>query len=217
MPARDEIQDMNIEGLMQLELEDGYTCQGFSYGAKKSISGELVFQTGMVGYAESLTDPSYRGQILVCTFPLTGNYGVPSRKALDPLLEDLPAYFESNEIHVAGLITASYSGENYSHYLAESSLGTWLKENDIPAIHGVDTRLLTKRIRQKGSMLGRLSMEKLSIGSKFVNGIRDTFGLPDGEHTENPEFEEIAWSDQNKRNLVADGEIFRLQFVFDNG
>src|SRR3954468_10502883 len=87
---------------MALELQDGYVCFGHSFGADKSIAGELVFQTGMVGYPESVTDPSYRGQILVITFPLVGNYGVPSRDSKDEF--GLPAHFESSQIHIAGLI-----------------------------------------------------------------------------------------------------------------
>ncbi len=84
------------ERRVYLELRDGNVFEGLSFGAEKSVSGELVFQTGMVGYPESLTDPSYRGQILVITFPLVGNYGVPSREAMDELLGDLPKYFESD-------------------------------------------------------------------------------------------------------------------------
>jgi carbamoyl-phosphate synthase/aspartate carbamoyltransferase len=151
---------------MALELEDGYFCQGISFGAPKAAAGELVFQTGMVGYPESITDPSYRGQILVFTFPLVGNYGVPDRKHADKLLQGLPAYFESHQIHISGLVVASYCGEEYSHHLAVSSLGTWLKEQGIPAICGIDTRLLTKRIREKGSMLGRLLLPR-----KLENGM----------------------------------------------
>lgn len=185
---------------MKLELEDGFSCQGYSFGAKKSVAGELVFQTGMVGYPETLTDPSYRGQILVCTFPLQGNYGVPSREAVDELLKDLPAYFEAAEIHIAGLVVASYSGENYSHFLAKSSLGAWLKENGVPAIYGVDTRAITKRIRDEGSMLGRL----LSQEEAAPNGT----GFTNGSHVEssNESFEMIPWSNQNEQNLVEDGE-----------
>lgn len=194
---------------IRLELDDGFSCEGLSYGAQKSVSGELVFQTGMVGYPESLTDPSYRGQILVCTFPLAGNYGVPSRKALDKLLKDLPAYFESSEIHVAGLVTASYSGENFSHFLAESSLGTWLKENGVPAVHAVDTRALTKRIRTKGSMLGRLLIsEQLTNGVHHqVNGHSETNGDAYGSHAAPSRFSfsQIPFIDPNARNLVADG------------
>ncbi|KAI5362929.1 putative carbamoyl-phosphate synthase small subunit domain, Pre-ATP-grasp domain superfamily [Septoria linicola] len=148
---------------MALEVQDGDKtirfCEGRSFGAHRSIAGELVFQTGMVGYPESITDPSYRGQILVITFPLVGNYGVPPRDALDPMLGDLPAHFEASQIHVAGLVVASYCGEDYSHHLASSSLGAWLKEQNVPAICGVDTRALTKKIREKGSMLGRLLMQ----------------------------------------------------------
>lgn len=152
-----------VEGMMALEVKDGSRsirfCEGKSFGAHRSVAGELVFQTGMVGYPESITDPSYRGQILVITFPLVGNYGVPSREDKDAILQDLPAYFEASQIHIAGLIVASYCGEDFSHYLAKSSLGSWLKEQNVPAICGVDTRALTKRIREKGSMLGRLMMQ----------------------------------------------------------
>ena len=155
--------DGKIEGMMALEVKDGSSsirfCEGKSFGAHRSVAGELVFQTGMVGYPESITDPSYRGQILVITFPLVGNYGVPSREEKDAILKDLPAHFEASEIHIAGLIVASYCGEDFSHHLAKSSLGTWLKEQNVPAIYGVDTRALTKRIREKGSMLGRLLMQ----------------------------------------------------------
>src|SRR5271170_4043699 len=157
-------QTFQQEQRVYLEIQDGEVYEGISFGAQKSAAGELVFQTGMVGYPESLTDPSYRGQILVMTFPLVGNYGVPSRTVMDELLEDLPKYFESSEIHIAGLVTASYSGEDYSHYLAQSSLGSWLKENGVPAMCGVDTRSLTKRIREQGSMLGRMLHQK-ALGS----------------------------------------------------
>ncbi|KAJ8610938.1 hypothetical protein MRB53_038242 [Persea americana] len=155
MPSRTAPADSSADMAMRLELADGYICEGHSFGAPKSISGECVFTTSMVGYPEALTDPSFRGQILICTFPLSGNYGAPPREKQDALLKDVPAFYESSEIHIAGLVVASYSGENYSHFLANSSLGTWLKENGIPAITGVDTRALTKRIRTKGSMPAR--------------------------------------------------------------
>ena len=114
----------------------------------------------MVGYPESITDPSYRGQILVVTFPLVGNYGVPARDAMDEILKDLPKHFESEEIHVAGLVIATYAGEQYSHHLANSSLGQWLKEQDVPGVCGIDTRALTKIIREEGAMLGRLLLSR---------------------------------------------------------
>jgi carbamoyl-phosphate synthase/aspartate carbamoyltransferase len=156
----------------------------------------------MVGYPESITDPSYRGQILVITFPLVGNYGVPARETMDDLLIDLPAHFESSEIHIAGLVTASYSGEDFSHYLATSSLGTWLKEQGVPAIYGVDTRALTKRIREEGSMLGRMLIQE--------EGLTNGHGLNGTTPTTHPKnwrssFESIDWVDPNAQNLVADG------------
>ncbi|RAK97507.1 bifunctional carbamoylphosphate synthetase/aspartate transcarbamylase [Aspergillus ibericus CBS 121593] len=186
--------------MVSLELEDGTVYQGYSFGAEKSVAGELVFQTGMVGYPESVTDPSYRGQILVITFPLVGNYGVPSREAMDELLKTLPKHFESTEIHIAGLVVATYAGEEYSHFLAESSLGQWLKEQGVPAVHGVDTRALTKRIREKGSMLGRVLLQK----SETVN---DTTVIPTEKDSWRPFFEQIEWVDPNKKNLVAEVSI----------
>ncbi|OJD17100.1 protein pyrABCN [Emergomyces pasteurianus Ep9510] len=198
-----------------LELEDGTVYQGYSFGADKSTAGELVFQTGMVGYPESITDPSYRGQILVITFPLVGNYGVPSRETVDELLGgDLPKYFESSEIHVAGLVVANYCGEDYSHFLAESSLGKWLKEQGIPAMHGVDTRALTKKIREKGSMLGRMLLQKPDVKVETLNGDTQKDGLTAAAVDEDEKsdawrssFEQIEWVDPNKRNLVNDVSI----------
>ncbi|KAK5149235.1 hypothetical protein LTR04_007301 [Oleoguttula sp. CCFEE 6159] len=198
---------------MALEIRDGDQsirfAQGYSFGAQKSVAGELVFQTGMVGYPESITDPSYRGQLLVVTFPLVGNYGVPSREDRDALLGDLPAHFEAATIHIAGLIVASYSGEDYSHHLATSSLGTWLQEQGVPAIHGVDTRALTKRIREKGSMLGRLLLSEPSSWNarQLTNGHDTSNGTANGLNIDKVEveYEEIEWSDPNTRNLVADG------------
>ncbi|KAK1782460.1 hypothetical protein QBC45DRAFT_402283 [Copromyces sp. CBS 386.78] len=198
-PATAPIADAPSEGLVCLELEDGSAYQGYSFGAPKSIAGELVFQTGMVGYPESVTDPSYRGQILVITFPLVGNYGVPSRETVDDLLKDLPAHFESNQIHIAGLVTASYAGEDFSHFLATSSLGTWLKEQGIPAMYGVDTRALTKRIREKGSMLGRMLRQKEDLTVSAVS-----LGVP-GDWK--PHFETIEWVNPNEKNLVAQVSI----------
>jgi len=172
--------DQELESMMALEVKNGDSsirfCEGRSFGAHRSVAGELVFQTGMVGYPESITDPSYRGQILVITFPLVGNYGVPSREDKDAILQELPAYFEAGEIHVAGLVVASYCGEDFSHHLAKSSLGAWLKEQNVPAICGVDTRALTKRIREKGSMLGRLLMQNGQ--DRVTNGLSN--GLANG-------------------------------------
>lgn len=119
------------------------------------MSGEVVFNTGMVGYPEALTDPSYRGQILVLTYPLIGNYGVPDESLMDN--HGLPKYFESKEIHISGLVVSSYSWE-HSHWAAQKSLSDWLKEYNIPGVFGVDTRELTKKLREHGSILGRLEV-----------------------------------------------------------
>jgi carbamoyl-phosphate synthase/aspartate carbamoyltransferase len=197
------------EKKVYLEIQDGEVYEGISFGAPRSAAGELVFQTGMVGYPESLTDPSYRGQILVITFPLVGNYGVPSRTVKDELLQDLPKYFESSEIHIAGLVTASYSGEDYSHHLASSSLGSWLKENGVPAMCGVDTRALTKRIRQQGSMLGRMLHQRVSQSISQLNGVANGHIMPNGVDEDSDwrkEIDVIDWIDQNTINLVGEGE-----------
>ncbi|KAJ2742407.1 Carbamoyl-phosphate synthase [Coemansia sp. BCRC 34301] len=184
--------------LAALVLKDGAVLQGYSFGAEvKSVSGECVFQTGMVGYPESLTDPSYRGQILVLTYPLVGNYGVPSHEELDPMLKGLPAYFESSQIHVAALVVGQASAE-FSHHLASSSLGSWLKREGIPAIYGVDTRAITKRIREEGVMLGKLLFPVSVVGA---NGYQAT---DDETASVLPEYQNVAWIDPNATNLVAD-------------
>ena len=153
-------------------LKNGQEFSGISFGAQKSVSGEVVFNTGMVGYPESLTDPSYRGQILVLTYPLVGNYGVPA-DVKDEL--GLKKYFESGEIHITALIVADYS-HNHSHWASTRSLGEWLTKNGIPALYALDTRMLTKIIRQKGAMLGKIE-----------------FGA-----------DKIPFTDPNERNLVAE-------------
>lgn len=195
------------EKMMSLELEDGTVYRGYSFGKDKSIGGELVFQTGMVGYPESLTDPSYRGQILVITFPLVGNYGVPSRQAADELLPELPAHFEAAQIHIAGLVVASYSGEDFSHHLAISSLGSWLREQGVPAMYGVDTRALTKKIREQGSMLGKMLLQTEPKSNGFVNGLSAIKHVSEGVPGDKwrKDYEQIDWVNPNTTNLVADG------------
>lgn len=135
----------------RLLLEDGSIFAGRSFGADRPIAGEVVFNTGMVGYPETLTDASYAGQILVMTYPLVGNYGVPAPNEGCPL--GLP--FESKHIQIAGLVVCNYSAR-HSHWNARRSLAQWLKDDNIPAIEGVDTRSLTIKLREKGTMLGKL-------------------------------------------------------------
>lgn len=142
--------------LATLYLEDGTTLTGRSFGCHESVEGEVVFSTGMVGYPESLTDPSYQGQILTLTTPMVGNYGAPCRKAIDEF--GLAKNFESNKIHAEGLIVQDYS-HHYSHWNAASSLGDWLKEEGVPGLSGLDTRMLTKKIREHGAMMGRIEVD----------------------------------------------------------
>ena len=139
----------------RLILDDGTEFYGWSFGYEANAVGEVVFNTAMTGYPESLTDPSYAGQILVTTYPLIGNYGVPETGG-----EPLPTFMESEKIHVKGLIVADYS-EKYSHWNAKESLSEWLKREGIPALTGINTRKLTKRIRERGVMRGRIMIESL--------------------------------------------------------
>jgi len=132
-------------------LEDGTVLKGKSFGCEKSVSGEVVFNTAMTGYPESLTDPSYKGQILVLTYPLIGNYGAPREEVENELLK----FHESNRIHITALVVSDYSFQ-YSHWNASNSLAQWLKDNEVPGIFGIDTRALTKKLREKGTMLGKI-------------------------------------------------------------
>ena len=166
----------------KLVLEDGSVYTGFSFGYSGNTSGEVVFNTAMNGYPESLTDPSYYGQILVATFPLIGNYGVPEPNFIGGIEQN----WESSRIHVKGLVVCEYS-ENFSHWNANKSLGQWLNENKIPAIGGIDTRMLTKRLREKGSMLGKI--------------------IVDGD---------TEWYDPNADNLVARVSI-TAPVIYGNG
>lgn len=138
-----------------LVLEDGSVFLGKGFGAQKTAIGEVVFTTGMVGYPESITDPSYQGQILCFTYPLIGNYGVPSFDIKDRW--GLPLHFESDKPHVLGVIVHELC-EKPSHWSNNNSLNQWLLEEGIPGIAGVDTRKLTKKLRIKGVMMGALEV-----------------------------------------------------------
>lgn len=133
-----------------LILDDGSIFSGNAFGSSTTTTGEVVFSTGMVGYTEALTDPSYKRQILTLTYPLVGNYGVPATPA-----STLPDYFESDGIKVAGLVVHSLC-RRPSHWASQRTLDDWLTEEGIPGMCGVDTRRLTKHLREKGVMLGLL-------------------------------------------------------------
>ena len=138
-----------------LILDDGTRFCGHSFGAFRNIGGEVVFNTAMTGYPESLTDPSYAGQILVLTYPLIGNYGVSAN--------DL---WESTQIYAEALIVSDYS-EAFSHWNGKESLGDWLKREQRPAITGIDTRALTRLLRERGVMMGRIEIE--GVGNTPLN------------------------------------------------
>ena len=140
--------------IARLILEDGSQFVGWSFGYDAPTTGEVVFNTAMTGYPESLTDPSYAGQILVTTYPLIGNYGVPDTGLGK---NGLPLFMESEKIHAKALVVADYS-ETYSHWNAKESLESWLKREKIPAITGIDTRRLTKVLRESGVMMGKIEV-----------------------------------------------------------
>ena len=154
-----------------IELEDGNIFKGKSFGYEVATAGEVVFNTAMTGYPESLTDPSYEGQILVTTYPILGNYGVPPETLKDHVSE----YLESSRIHCRAIVAQDYSWEP-SHWLSTRSLDQWLRDEKIPGIYGIDTRALTKHLRERGSMLGKIY-----------------FNTPD----------EVEFSDPNAENLIA--------------
>ena len=136
--------------MAKLILEDGSEYIGESFGADVSTSGEVVFNTGMAGYPESFTDPSYFGQILVLTYPIVGNYGVPPKE-----------YFESHKMWIRGVIVQNYI-DNPSHFESLKTLGEWLKEEGVPGISGIDTRALTLKLRYHGVMLGKIAVSSQS-------------------------------------------------------
>ena len=151
---------MQTDRIATLILDDGTTFRGYSFGYEKPVAGEVVFNTAMTGYPESLTDPSYAGQLMVLTYPLIGNYGVPPR-TFQP--NGLSTFMESEKIHAEAIIISDYSRE-YSHWNAQCSLGDWLKEEHIPGIYGIDTRALTKKLREHGVMMGRIEIEGMDNG-----------------------------------------------------
>jgi carbamoyl-phosphate synthase small subunit len=154
-------------------LEDGSIFEGSGFGYPGAVAGEVVFNTGMVGYTETLTDPSYRGQILCLTYPLIGNYGVPSMDDIDEF--GLPRFFESDKIQVKGLIIHDLSIAA-SHWSCVKTLDEWLYEERIPGVYNIDTRELTKKLRVNGVMAGAISSSVIEKG-KMANSEIDVRGL----------------------------------------
>ena len=178
----------------KLILKNGLEFQGYSFGYRNTAHGEVVFNTAMVGYPESLTDPSYSGQILCVTYPIIGNYGVPAEIKENGISK----FYESDKIHARALIISDYSFD-YSHWEAVKSLDEWLKEEKIPGIFGVDTRELTKILREEGAMLGKIVPE----------GMDGSFEIPDPNLQNQVDIvsckEIIDYGDPTSRNAAAAG------------
>jgi carbamoyl-phosphate synthase small subunit len=150
----------------KLILEDKTEITGESFGANTGMAGEVVFATGMMGYPESLTDPSYKGQILILTYPLIGNYGVPEKK-----------FWESDKIMVSGLIVSTYN-DTPSHFQSKKTLAQWFKDENVPLLEIKDTRFLTQKIREKGTMLGKIIFDKdISYYDPNVDNLVDQVSL----------------------------------------
>jgi len=180
----------------KLILKDGTTYEGEAFGADKPTSGEVVFATGMVGYPESLTDPSFRGQILVYTYPLIGNYGVPDKK-----------FWESSRLQISGLIVCNYN-DTPSHYSSRQTLSAWLKKEKIPGLEIKDTRGLTLKLREQGVMLGKIEFDSLSSRvqpkqSQTKKEIASSDAL----------LAMTGFEDPNLRNLVAEVSIKKPKII----
>ena len=168
-------------GKAVLVLEDGSTFAGYGFGAPKKVTGEIVFSTSMVGYPESLTDPSYKGQILTFTYPLVGNYGVPNYDKENGVLK----YFESDDIKVTGFVVHELCKHPF-HWASQRTLDQWLKDEDVPGIYGVDTRKLTKKLRVKGVMLGILKVCEADEEPDLPKLLKEV------EHVQDPNFTDLA-------------------------
>ncbi|MDG6991284.1 MAG: carbamoyl-phosphate synthase small subunit, partial [Nitrososphaerota archaeon] len=151
-----------------LLLEDGSIFYGRSFGAEVDSIGEVVFNTGMVGYLESMTDPSYAGQILAFTYPLIGNYGVPPYSEKDAY--GLPRFFESDSIKVKGIVVQEACREP-SHWASKRTLSDWMQSEGIPGIEGVDTRALVTRLRDSGVMMGIIAVGGESRGREAISDL----------------------------------------------
>jgi len=189
-----------------LVLEDGSTFAGFGFGAPKKVSGEIVFSTSMVGYPESLTDPSYKGQILTFTYPLVGNYGVPPFDKEKGVLK----YFESDDIKVTGYVVHELCKDPY-HWASTRTLDQWLKEENIPGIYGIDTRKLTKKLRVKGVMLGILKVCEQDEEPDVPQLLKEA------ENVQDPNFTDLAKQVTVKEPIYYQSGGNKIAVVLDCG
>jgi len=185
-----------------LTLEDGTVFQGIVFGTKRHIHGEVVFTTALTGIVETCTDPSYRGQIVVCTYPLQGNYGIPDTNETNEygILKNV----ESSEIQVSGLIVSEWS-DKPSHYQNTKTLSEWMQECNIPGIYGVDTRALTKYIRDHKVMMGHISVDTVSRGRSMIvkNSVQQGEFLEMEISDEEPS-DFYMTEDEVRSNMIAD-------------
>jgi carbamoyl-phosphate synthase small subunit len=193
-------------GKAVLVLEDGSTFVGSGFGAPKKVSGEIVFSTSMVGYPESLTDPSYKGQILTFTYPLVGNYGVPSNDKENGVLK----YFESDDIKVTGFVIHELC-KNPFHWASTRTLDQWLKNEDIPGIYGIDTRKLTKKLRVKGVLLGILHVCEADEEPDLPKLLKEVKNVHD------PNFSDLAKQVTVKEPIIYKSGGNRTAVVIDCG
>ena len=216
-----------------LRLENGMEFHGWSFGCTKAVSGEVVFNTSMAGYPEQLTDATYSGQILCLTYPLIGNYGVPSQELM---AENLSKNLESDRIHPKGLVIFDYC-DDYSNWEAEKSLEQWMDEQELTGIYGIDTRELTKILRDKGAMKGCIIPEGAEKAEEAVKATPAdvcckeviTYKAQPAEDVENANGSKAATTDGKKvvvvdcgvkhsiiRGLIARGaEVIRIPFDYD--
>lgn len=202
---------------IKLILEDGQVFEGEHFGYPISVAGEIVFNTAMTGYPESLTDPSYKGQILVATFPLIGNYGVPGDSVKNKIFE----YYESDIIHVEALVISHYS-EEFSHWNAQKSLHDWMIEHKIPGIHGVDTRRITQIIRENGTMKAKLVLEDEDIefvDTELINWV-DRVSIKNKEEYGDGEYKILLVDCGVKNNIIRrlirnNATVLRVPWDYD--
>lgn len=202
--------------LGKLILEDGSEYTGEVFGAPVSSAGETVFSTAVTGYTESLSDPSYSGQILTLTFPLIGNYGIPGKERADKIAK----YFESDKVQAAGLVVNNYSPE-YSHWNAERSLSDWLQEYGVPGLSGIDTRALTKKLREKGSLLGKIVVDDdIPFFDPDKHDLLDKVTVEKVEESGNGKYKVMLVDCGSKTNIIRcligrDATVIRVPWNYD--
>jgi carbamoyl-phosphate synthase small subunit len=208
----------NSQLIGRLMLEEGPLIEGFGFGYPSDVSGEVVFNTGMVGYTETLTDPSYRGQILCLTYPLVGNYGVPDMQMRDQF--GLPRFFESLSIQVRGLLVHDLSN-TASHWSCTKNLDQWLYEQKIPGIYGIDTRELTKRLRVRGVMMGAMSValaRGLSATKKFGTFRMENNSKGQANRSQKAKLrDQLDQSNYDLKNFMPEVSTSRPEFYLPTG